>query len=1268
MSTWPSISIAERRQSSARHVRKINAEYSHRFSADFIRRTYASLADAFEQGNFVLVADSAEDGSELQGMAFILSGLVEKGVLILSRRSDLSVRAKVVLAFGYWFLDRPQSAISVLIDCPRRGPDGVVADELHKLILARRINVLQIVVRPQPSSDPTFADPFWSARQRVGQFELRNVATQAAHDCSIEDDFAEFVSRLPADEKPSFALAMVSDWFLPRNIEKSSVPLVMWTHDQDHFMHRNYDNYRFCSLNVVTTSQEHFEMAHGCGIFCASNLLTEPFFATFEKPVQKAGPKDIDLLFTSTGFNFFFSDKSRFLFNLSRLSEEFNLRYVDGRLPYDEYMNLTARSRFVPVVSRVCGNPSPRWRETLAAGSFLLYPAQTLFNRVTAGCFAYGEGSFVEDIRRHMSAARTGSGDGYDHNAALAQIAKDFATYRATRELRRERFLRFASFMLVMKNALRWELPAQAQPAPRRRFVWLSAPVTIHYFQPNNVLTKVLEAADRVHATAEWQDVDYNNLALVFHTCALMLRTQGVETQLPHLKFEELTGRASAWIDDGLKRFPRSLLLQFNAAQWPVVEDAILGRPPRKSAMKGFQEIIERFDDLEFDPLNADVGHQHFHMHDPVFPHFAYGQLAVVYAVARRHPELVALSSLPDPKLALLGAAHGYIGHAEYSEGRDEEALGHFDAALRVFPNNQPLCNLRFACLKRLTAACGPRSDRDDRLIDAFFDIADKYPVILLKEVHTIVPVLRRRKRIEEMKALLLDWYRYAKTLDENSLKSYLGAEAAAVLLDHMDYFPEGLRSAITLRTRAGPVPLSPLEIALATMRVHGRLVKHGNRLFHRLRRIQSYRALYRFVVPSPVRLWVRAKLALDSPSIHYQSAISGNTTVGGSAVAPLLQVSRRYAGGVKRGLKLDRLIGRQATTRQEAGSPSRIGDESLPQTLSALKSELDQRLREIDLLKHGGGRDFAALEHAIPLSPARPYRFEEMIDWSANGFAIADPPPPLIFVHVQKTGGTFLNSILVRNFRLRVDAWGEKFFAKLYPEEFYTLIQAPNGDDTLRPAFFTGHIALGNEIFDRIRGRYLCVSLLRDPVDRLVSHYTFHMGLPNNHLNEAIHRDKLGLIDYFQRFPEIPRQFHSFLTAAERTSADAVKIAIHNLESRLSIFGLQERMTEYVVLLSYFLGLPNLLYQKRLNVSRAGAAMEGVDAAQRQKLAALMPEELEFYAGAKALYLNRLARVSIDVAALVRRFDQLNKDGRDPGAEIEAERGRRHPWTDAYF
>ena len=81
---------------------------------------------------------------------------------------------------------------------------------------------------------------------------------------------------------------------------------------------------------------------------------------------------------------------------------------------------------------------------------------------------------------------------------------------------------------------------------------------------------------------------------------------------------------------------------------------------------------------------------------------------------------------------------------------------------------------------------------------------------------------------------------------------------------------------------------------------------------------------------------------------------------------------------------------------------------------------------------------------------------------------------------------------------------------------------------------FFTGHIGLGNELFRRMPVRYVAITMLRNPVSRIVSHYRFNSTAPSI-FQTAIQEHRLDVVEYFHRFRSaIPLQWEYFAPDGE--------------------------------------------------------------------------------------------------------------------------------------
>jgi len=330
------------------------------------------------------------------------------------------------------------------------------------------------------------------------------------------------------------------------------------------------------------------------------------------------------------------------------------------------------------------------------------------------------------------------------------------------------------------------------------------------------------------------------------------------------------------------------------------------------------------------------------------------------------------------------------------------------------------------------------------------------------------------------------------------------------------------------------------------------------------------------------------------------------------------------------------------------------------------LLDEIAERDRELRLLRVGHGATFEELAATGKVGGGTPYRFEELQGIRQSGGQGAPTVPPLVFIHVPKAGGTTLNNILMKNYRFRIDSYGENFFPRYYPDEFVSLVREPIAEDTRRPVYFTGHIDIDNDVFRYMPVRYVAVTMLREPVQRIVSHYRFHSTLKRSPLSAEIGNGTLDVVDYFQRFrPTIPMQYEIFAPrkngGGALAEAGRVHEALENIEGKVSHFGLQEQYDAFVVVLRELLGLPDV-FSPALNKTPPDAAP--VTDEQIDRLRDLMPDEIAFYDGAIRLYERRMQDLQFDLEAKLGAFTEAKQRYlalRDEGDQV------RHAWFGSY-
>lgn len=175
---------------------------------------------------------------------------------------------------------------------------------------------------------------------------------------------------------------------------------------------------------------------------------------------------------------------------------------------------------------------------------------------------------------------------------------------------------------------------------------------------------------------------------------------------------------------------------------------------------------------------------------------------------------------------------------------------------------------------------------------------------------------------------------------------------------------------------------------------------------------------------------------------------------------------------------------------------------------------------------------------------------------------------------------------------------------------------------------------------------RYLAITMLRDPVQRIVSHYRFHSTLPSSPLAVEIQNGNLDIVAYYKRFQStIPLQYEVFAPRKDATESgggdDRVREALDNLESRISFFGLQDQYDAFVVMLQELLGLPEVTY---VPLNKTPSQSASVTPEQMVQLSDLLGEDVEFYRGAKALYAQRVAALAFDLDAKVKAFGEAQQ------------------------
>jgi len=183
-----------------------------------------------------------------------------------------------------------------------------------------------------------------------------------------------------------------------------------------------------------------------------------------------------------------------------------------------------------------------------------------------------------------------------------------------------------------------------------------------------------------------------------------------------------------------------------------------------------------------------------------------------------------------------------------------------------------------------------------------------------------------------------------------------------------------------------------------------------------------------------------------------------------------------------------------------------------------------------------------------------------------------------LIFLHIPKTAGTTLNRIIEWQYSplsiFTIDPHG----IRATPERFKTLSEQRRRQ--LRVV--RGHMVYGIHEFLPQGATY--ITMLRDPVARLLSAYSFILRRPLNPMHRKLKRGRLGVEAFIQLTPNRQNLQCRILAGVEDVNCDQrlLDVAKENITKSFSVVGLCERFEESLMLIANAFGWEIPYYENR--------------------------------------------------------------------------------------
>lgn len=229
-----------------------------------------------------------------------------------------------------------------------------------------------------------------------------------------------------------------------------------------------------------------------------------------------------------------------------------------------------------------------------------------------------------------------------------------------------------------------------------------------------------------------------------------------------------------------------------------------------------------------------------------------------------------------------------------------------------------------------------------------------------------------------------------------------------------------------------------------------------------------------------------------------------------------------------------------------------------------------------------------------------------------------------VLFVHIPKTAGSTVQDALTRTFGRR-----GIFFASPNTDRAMARFGELTPSQQRGIRLIVGHMPV--QMHKLVKGPFSYITVLRHPVDRLVSHYYYVRSNRGHYLHETVHRQRLSLEDYClsdlsiefdnDQVRLISGQRHEVpINAVNETH---LRSAIDNIERMFGVVGVQDDLGRFFSDLETRYGV-RIRRGPAKNVTRDRPKLTEVPDDVRQRILARSKWDMALYEYVKARVTSR--------------------------------------------